>query len=197
MASLNDVLDSQQNTIDVAKKMLLLKVTNGMTNDMKVLVKLNNDLIENFFNTLVIPLNKLERPDNPDTIYLNRTWQLWAMYYDGVMTRKTEGYIHKLSDQQRDEYRMLLNRDVATLFAIGLPRVMDAYQKLTSDRDARLTDLKLQMIYTSDNPLDWIKAELNHKDKIIEMDNQIWPLIERDDIRKKINALNNVRITGM
>jgi len=191
--SLLKLIDEQEVPIKDAKAMMIKKIGKDMDDEVKIVAGKNNNLVEDFWSRLMMPLNK-----HRDVIRASLIWPAWLIFLDGINTKRLMTSKHlwpRVSDTLFKEYKILLTRDISSLYELGVAMVSFIHASAQNERAFRLCEIKTEMIYSSDDPLVWYERDASCKEKIKAMDNDIWSVTDRMEASSKVNKLAMMRVT--
>ena len=156
--------------------------------------KLLNQFLENrvnmFFTSVVEPLRTMNH-FNQDKIQ----WY-FAIYKEGLEAYKVQAnpftFLNVSRDQINEIVLFLKDKDLLALCELGASFLTNAYTALTGYFRDQLVLVRLDTIYKSDKPVDWILIAEKEEDGLMKQNVDTVP--EVHDVIQKITFLMNKRV---
>jgi len=160
--------DTQELSTNQIKKLLTKNLSKSDDDRVKLLNSYILVLIENFCDQVVDPLKNINQFDN------NKTLWYFQIYKEGLEAKKllkhnTEFEFLEIKENQIQKLvDFLASKDIIEYCELGSGFLGKAFTLISSWYRDKLLYNRLQTIYQSENPIDWIK-NAEYKDKIMEL----------------------------
>jgi len=161
----------------------------------QVTVKKNNDLVDEWYRSVLVPTS-----DSRGTIQASRVYPSWTVFYEGKEIYKSqafENHLPVLDSQQIDFWvDFFSKKDISELYEAGTATVSIGWQYLTAAiRQHFATEKWIRVYSLSTNPRDWERAAASEP-KLFRGEPMPFGLTKEtfDDISQKVNTLMSTRI---